>query len=351
MLISFRFFKKALNKASLASLCFLVVVAACSPSDRPRVYRLDGRTMGTTYHITAVVGPSVALAENALQMRVDKALENVNQIMSTYIADSELSMLNKIPVNQAIIVSQALFDILLLSSKISEQSGGAFDVTVGPLVNLWGFGPDKSVNKKPELVAIEDAKARVGYQQVLLDREKRQIVKQANVTIDLSAIAKGYGADVIAKLFSQVGIGDYMIEVGGEIAVAGNNPAGTPWRIGVEQPTLAQTGVMEAVSTPMGGIATSGDYRNYFEVDGKRFSHTIDPKTGYPIEHHLASVTVVAPSAAEADAWATAINVLGPDAGYKLAVEKSLAVYLIIRHEGSFVTKSSPAFNQYRVEL
>lgn len=350
MLVSFRFFNKALNKASLVSLCFLMIVA-CSPSDRQRVYRLDGRTMGTTYHITAVVGPSVALAENTLQMRVDKALENVNQIMSTYIADSELSMLNNISVNQPIIVSQALFDILLLSQNISEQSAGAFDVTVGPLVNLWGFGPNKSLDKKPGPDAIADAQARVGFQQVLLDEEKRQVVKESNVTIDLSAIAKGYGADVIATLFKQVGIEDYMIEVGGEIAVAGNNPSGIPWRIGVEEPTLAQTGVMQAVSTLEGGIATSGDYRNYFEVDGRRFSHTIDPKTGYPIEHRLASVTVVAPSAAKADAWATAINVLGPDEGYQLAVEKHLAVYLIIRHEGHFITKSSPAFNQYRVEL
>jgi len=347
------FLSNAIDKASpvfLVSLCCFSLLA-CTPNDQPRVYRLEGRTMGTTYHITAVLRGSQSVAENTLQMDVDKLLENVNQIMSTYIPDSELSMLNQLPVGQAIVVSQPLFDILEMSERVSVLSGSAFDVTVGPLVNLWGFGPKGLPTKKPSQQALMEARSRVGHQFVELDINKRQVSKRAEVYIDLSAIAKGYGADAIAVLFLRYGINDYMIELGGELAVAGKNPAGIPWRIGVEQPTLVQTGVVEAVSVPSGGIATSGDYRNYFELEGKRYSHTINPNTGVPIEHTLASVTVVAESAAMADALATAINVLGPEAGYELALKNKVAAYFIIRHENGFISKSSPEFEQYRVKL
>ncbi len=352
MFSTMRVLIKATSKASpvyLVSLCFFLVVA-CAP-EQDRVYRLEGRTMGTTYHITAVVKPGVAVGENTLQIEVDKVLEDINQVMSTYIADSELSLLNQVSVNQPTVVSQPLFNILQLSREISALSGAAFDITVGPLVNLWGFGPEAREDKQPDENLLAQAKARVGYKNIQLDAERLQVSKTVDVAIDLSAIAKGYGADVIAELLEGYGIVDYMVEVGGEIALAGESPKGVGWRIGVEQPSLAQTGVAQAISVPKGGIATSGDYRNYFEVDGRRFSHTIDPKTGYPITHSLASVTVIAKTAAEADALATAINVLGPEAGYQLAVDHKFAAYFIIRHKDSFVTKASPEFDQYRVKL
>ncbi|WP_236074927.1 FAD:protein FMN transferase [Teredinibacter purpureus] len=307
--------------------------------------------MGTTYHITAVLNPEVIVAQSALQMEVDKLLENVNQAMSTYIADSELSLLNKAPVHQPTVVSQPLFHLLQLSRDIHVLSGGAFDITVGPLVNLWGFGPEERDEKKPSASLIAAANQRVGQQFVRLEQSNLQVTKTASVAIDLSAVAKGYGADAIAALFKAHAIVDYMIEVGGEIAVAGNNARGIQWRLGIEQPSLVQTGVMQAISVSHGGIATSGDYRNYFEFEGERFSHTIDPKTGYPITHTLASVTVVASSAAKADAIATAMNVLGPDKGYALAVDNNIAAYFIIRTKEGFVSKASPAFNQYRVTL
>lgn len=353
MIKMFRFIKATISKASpvfLVSLCFFIVTA-CSTAEKPKVYRLEGRTMGTTYHITAVGNQGVRVAETVLQMEVDKKLEEINQIMSTYIPDSELSMLNQAPVNKPVVVSKPLFQILVKSGEITRLSGTAFDVTVGPLVNLWGFGPEERDQNKPDAATLAEARARVGFQFVQLDAERRQVTKTRDVYIDLSAIAKGYGADVLAQLFVDRGFSDYMVEVGGEIALRGNNPAGTPWRIGVEQPTLAQTGVVQAISVPAGGIATSGDYRNYFEVDGQRFSHTIDPKTGEPITHTLASVTVVAPTAAEADALATALNVLGPEKGYELAVKEGVAAYFIIRHENTFVVKGSPEFQQYQVTL
>lgn len=348
----YKSFFKSVKKARpviLVSLCFFLVLS-CSQPPKTREYRLEGQTMGTTYHITAIVGPKVSVAENTLQMNVDKALEDINQVMSTYIQDSELSMLNKAPVNMPVIVSQGLFDVLALSANISRLSDSAFDVTVGPLVNLWGFGPNKS-DAKPEQSAIDAAMAQVGYQHVVLDKTKRQVTKVADVYIDLSAVAKGYGADLIAELLQRTGIENYMVEVGGEIAMAGHNASGRGWTIGVEQPTLAHSGAVMGVTIDKGGVATSGDYRNYYEVDGVRYSHTIDPSTGYPITHTLASVTVVADSSAKADALATAINVLGPEKGYDLAVRENLAVFLIIRRKDGYETKASPEFDKYRVKL
>ncbi len=352
MIPNIRFLIKAINKArqvALASLCFFLLFA-CESKPKHEVYQLEGRTMGTTYHITAVVGPEVAIAEGVLQMQVDKLLENVNQVMSTYISDSELSMLNQVEHQLPTVVSQSLFDILVLSEQICQKSGGAFDVTVGPLVNLWGFGPQRQA-KQPDEATIQAVKERVGFRFLSLDMEKRQVRKLQPVAIDLSAIAKGYGADAIARHFESHSINDYMIELGGEIALAGTNPAGVPWRIGIEQPTLAQTGVVQAISPKKGGIATSGDYRNYIEIDGVRFSHTIDPDTGRPVTHKLASVTVVAATAAEADGLATALNVLGPEKGYELSVSADIAAYFIIREGDKFVTRASPQFEQYRVTL
>ncbi|TVZ39186.1 thiamine biosynthesis lipoprotein [Alteromonadaceae bacterium 2753L.S.0a.02] len=334
----------------LVSLCFFIL-SACSQQEPLRVFKLEGRTMGTTYHITAVAGVDVSVSETALQMKVDKALEDVNQVMSTYIPDSELSMLNHEPVGSPRVVSPQLFDILVLSRKISAFTEGVFDVTVGPVVNLWGFGPEEMKEKAPSEAQVQQALARVGYQHIVLDDVHQQVTRGADIYIDLSAIAKGYGADVIANLFRDEGIANYIIELGGELAISGTNPKGVPWRIGIEQPTLAQTGVMQAISIESGGIATSGDYRNYFEVDGQRYSHTINPFTGRPITHTLASITLVSRTAAEADALATALNVMGPQKGYDFAVTNGLAAYFIIREGESFITKASPEFEQYRVNL
>lgn len=353
MNLAFRFTPIAIKASPvvLVSLCFFLLAGGCAEHAKPRVLKLEGRTMGTTYHITAVAPESLSVSEGALQMEVDKSLENFNQIMSTYIPDSELSMLNQEPVGNPRVVSSKLFDILKLSRKISEFTGGSFDVTVGPLVNLWGFGPEERDAKAPSDEMIAKAMIGLGYDHVVLDAAHRQVTRSADIYIDLSAIAKGYGADEVAELLRKHGIENYMVEVGGELALAGHNPSNVPWRIGIEQPTVVNTGVSQAIAIGVGGVATSGDYRNYFEVDGKRFSHTIDPKTGKPITHTLASITIVAPTSAEADALATAINVMGPEAGYTFAVKKGLAAYFIIRHGDGFVTKSTPEFEQYRVNL
>lgn len=307
--------------------------------------------MGTQYHIKMVVPPDSPPSQSELQYAVDEELRRINDVLSTYIPTSELSRLNQTQSHNWQPISENLFFMLSLSKKINTQSMGAFDVTVGPLVNLWGFGPDKPLGNNPTDAAIAEALEKIGSDKYELDAQKQAVQKASALYIDLSAIAKGYGSDLIAELLQKKGIENFMVEIGGEIRVAGVNERGESWKIGVEKPSMLQTGAIQAVAITDSGLATSGDYRNYYEVDGQRFSHTINPATGKPITHTLASVTVVAPTCAEADAMATALNVLGPIEGYNLAQKLDLAAYFIIRDGDQFTIKYTPQFQPYLVSL
>lgn len=325
-----------------------IVLAGCGQAEREMV-RLAGETMGTTYHITLVAdeGKPLAVDTTALQAAVDAELQKINQHMSTYISDSELMRFNAADSGEWLDISKPLGEVLALSQQISERSGGAFDITVGPLVNLWGFGPTKKEEQIPDAAAIAAIKDRMGYTR--LELREGQALKSTDIWLDLSAIAKGYGVDWIADYISRQGINHYMVEIGGEIRVKGNNTKGAPWRIAIEQPSMMmQQSVHKAIALTNAGMATSGDYRNYFERDGRRYSHTIDPQTGYPIEHRLVSVTVIADTAAEADGWATAINVLGPEKGMEVANREKLAVYMIVKEDEGFSDRYSTAFEPYR---
>lgn len=338
------------RSALLTSFLFicLLLTGACSSESERESLRFAGATMGTTYHVTLVADEEKPLAIDpvVIQSAVDAELKQFNQQMSTYIPDSELMLFNVASINEWHSLSQPLFDVLSLSKVISQRSGGAFDITVGPLVNLWGFGPDRHEDEIPDVQAINEIRAVMGYQK--LELEERQARKAANIEIDLSAIAKGFGVDKVADLIERNGVNNYMVEIGGEIRVGGVNAQGNSWRIAIEQPSLSQQGVHKIVELSEVGMATSGDYRNYFEKDGKRFSHTINPVTGYPIEHALASVTVIAKTAAEADAWATAINVLGPEKGMEVANREQLAVYMIVKENDGFSDRYSKAFSVYQ---
>lgn len=335
-----------------ASLFFFLIFlfVGCGQSSSP-VYRLEGKTMGTQYHIKMVVPAKTPPSQSELQYAVDEELRRINDVLSTYIATSELSRLNQSQSLDWQPVSENLYFMLELSKEINAQSMGAFDVTVGPLVNLWGFGPDKPLGNNPSDEAIANALTKIGSDKYSLDSTKRAIKKANALYIDLSAIAKGYGSDLIADLLRKKGIENFMVEIGGEIRVAGVNEHGEHWKIGVEKPSMLQSGAIQAIAITDVGLATSGDYRNYYEVDGKRFSHTINPSTGKPITHTLASVTVVAASCAQADALATALNVLGPVEGYALAEKLSLAAYFIIRDGEQFTIKYTPQFQPYLVDL
>lgn len=335
-------FKKAI--VILLSLFFV----ACSESPAPH-FTLSGATMGTTYHLTVLEQEGVSLSPAELQQAVDAQLQTINQQMSTYIDDSELNTLNRAPVGEVVAMSPNLFEVLLLSFEVSLLSDGAFDITVGPLVKLWGFGPGREsmTDAVPDADTIKAMLLDTGFDNLEFDLLNATVTKKAAISMDLSGVAKGFAVDKVAGLLEYAGYRNYMVEIGGELRLRGLSPRGTPWRIAIEEPDPSGLrAVHRAVEISDKGMATSGDYRNFFEVDGQRFSHTIDPATGYPITHNLASVTVIADSAAFADAMATALDVMGPDKALALAEQQGLAVYLIVKTEQGFVSRYSTAFSE-----
>jgi thiamine biosynthesis lipoprotein len=327
----------------LYRLCIMLAgvlcVAAC---DDNKLVTIDGETMGTTYSIKIYeenVDPS------ALKRDIDTLLMGVNRRMSTYMPDSELSRFNRSPVGHWFKVSNDMMSVIKLSREVYRLSGGAFDVTVGPLVNLWGFGPVPMSGKVPSDAAIAAARARVGFN--LLSIKDSELRRDADIYVDLSAVAKGYGVDEVSAMLGKRGYRNYLVEIGGELRAHGVSPRGTPWRVAIERPDVAERVPFTAIAVTDMSIATSGNYRNYFEVDGKRYSHEIDPATGRPITHNLASVTVLARSDARADAFATAIAVLGPKRGMALAEQQHLPVFVILKTSDGFVEEHSSAFRTY----
>jgi thiamine biosynthesis lipoprotein len=287
-----------------------------------------------------------------LAEQIDEVLDVVDLAMSTYKAESELSLFNRLPAGQEARASQELWTVLHTSRQIWQQSAGAFDPSVGPLVDLWGFGPQMTDDRIPQDDEITRALASIGYQHLILNTDKQLISKEMPLRLDLSAVAKGYAVDQVADLLEMLALSDYLVEVGGEMRVSGLNPKGQPWRIAIETPdALGQ--VDNIIALTSAAVATSGDYRNYFEKDGKRYSHSIDPRTGRPIEHRLASVTVVADRCIDADAWATAFLVMGDQAALEIANQQSIAVYMLVKAkskakaEGQFTAVYSDAFKQY----
>lgn len=309
-------------------------------------FTLNDRTMGTSYSIKVSSLPP-KLSGEQLRKEIRASLELINAQMSTYRQNSELSLLNASHFTEWQPVSEALYNVVASAKKISELTHGAFDISVGPLVNLWGFGPDPMTFTAPAQELIEQKMKQIGYKSIELRSEPFSIKKTiSELYIDLSAIAKGYAVDQVGLLLEAHGITDYLVEIGGEIRLRGNNLSGAPWRIAIEKPTPEQRMIQKIVPITDVAMATSGDYRNFFEVDGIRFSHTIDPRTGRPITHKLASVTVLRETTMEADALATAFMVLGPEDGFKLAEREHIAALFIIKTERGFDERSTPAFSE-----
>lgn len=341
----------AINRLSLlVGVIMLMMLTACSEQNQQaQVVRLSGPTMGTQYNVSWVAGKNQP-SPKELQGQIDSRLLFLNSVFSTYDPQSELSLLNKHSADWAgqwVDVSPELMSVLRDAAHVYEYSGGKFDPTVGPLVNLWGFGPAYNFEVPPKENILE-LLSQVGMDKVTLNPETHQVKLSSAVYIDLSALAKGWAVDDLGLLLEAQGISDYLVEIGGEIRVRGKKPTGE-WRIAIESPAgniKPGTAVAQKIIQPSGwAIATSGDYRNYFEQDGVRYSHTIDPQTGYPIKHHLASVTLIMPTCSMADAWATALEVAGPDAGMALAELNNLPVFMIVREGEEFKTLSSSAFD------
>ena len=300
--------------------------------------RVTGQSMGTTYAIEA------DCANGIPEERVEHVLARVNGLMSTYDPGSELSRFNGLAVGVPMAVSAETVDVVAAARRVAEQTGGAFDPTVAPLVALWGFGAD-AAERPPTEIELRAATETVDHRRVEYGHAPPTLRKLAPVTLDLSAIAKGYAVDRLADALDDSGCAAYLVELGGEIRAQGSAPGGGAWRIGVDAPTA--TGFASTIALRRGGLATSGDYRQYREQDGERLSHVIDPRTGHPIRHGVASVTVVTDRAMFADAYATALLVMGEVEGRRFAEHHGLAALFIVRRGTGFEVVPSRAMQDY----
>ena len=367
------------NKRLLLPGLVLMVVAVYVMGTHPRLKHFQGHTMGTTYTVS-YVATLFSDPVTDVQADVEAALELISQKMSTYRPESELMRFNRTPVGEPFQASEKLLNLIRRSMHFSRISDGAYDVTAGSLVNLWGFGPEKKGPGKqdsrrpdekevagddgkvnPELwllsnyptevpgdEAIAAAKAKVGYKFLEIDLDKGTLTRHQDLFVDLSSIAKGYGVDLAGEALQRRGINDYMVEIGGEVLVNGSKPGGEPWRLGIRGPAMTASGMPALVVTPGDrALATSGDYLNFFEIDGQKFSHMINPHTGRPEVSRLAEVAVIADTAADGDALATMFMVLGDRKGLELANREGIAAYFTYHSDGGYESVSSEAFKPY----
>lgn len=303
---------------------------------------VSGAIFGTTWSVKLVGAPEGA---KELAGLLDVKLRSLDAALSTYREDSDLMRLNGAPVNSWVSLPDPLVEVLRISKTVYEESGGAFDPTVGRLVRAWGFGPDPRPRVAPDVAALV-ADVGFGHLEVHATEPRARWLREG-VEIDLSAVAKGYAVDQISTLLTDEGHGRHMVEIGGEVRARGMGPTGGPWRIGVERPDAGtQRAVMTTVALEDRGMATSGDYRNFYQLEGQKVSHTIDPRTGAPVTHHVASVTVLADSAASADAWATALHVLGSQGSEVVASRASIEYMMLVRTDEGFAEVATAGFRR-----
>jgi len=326
------------NRAAL--LYLYLFLASCAAGDA--IVELRGATMGTIY--TVKIGELAAsVDEKTLHAELEGILARINGRMSTYDPDSELSRFNAAPTTEWVPMSAETVRVVEEALEVSRLTDGAFDVTVGPLVDLWGFGPAPAPEEPPSADEIAAARERVGFERLHARTSEPALRKDhPQLRVDLSAIAKGYAVDQLAEHLESRGVSDYMVEIGGEVRAQGNHPRGSPWRIGIEKPVTDERSIQRVLHIRNRGLATSGDYRNFIELGGERLSHTIDPRTGRPAAHELASVTVMAESSMRADALATGLMALGPEGARDLARRERIAALLIVRRDDGFHEEPTP---------
>ncbi len=333
-------------------LATVLLLVACGRAATPE--RFNGPTMGTTYSIEVARRPAVVGREK-LQAAIDDVLLETAQHLSTYDAASEISRFNAAATTEAVDVSESLGSVVAIANEVSVASGGAFDITVGPLVRAWGFGEaDAGAVTAPDPQQMARLRAEVGYDKLQSLSGRRALRKTvAGLQLDVNGIAPGYAVDRIAERFETLGVTDYLIELGGEIRARGLSPAGRPWRVAVEVPLAGERKPYALVELDGLSASTSGDYRDFRIVGGRRISHTIDPRSGAPVTHRLASVCVVDKSTARADAYSTAMMVLGPQEGMALATRLGLAALFIERTANGegFTERATPEFQQLRRPL
>ncbi|WP_066802155.1 FAD:protein FMN transferase [Moraxella oblonga] len=327
----------------------LALLSACTPTPQTTYHKLSGQTMGTSYHITFEAPTEVSVTD--VQASIDKRLDEINASMSTYQADSTISKFNALNMGQTITIDPDFIKVLGDSRLIYEKSHHAFDPTVYPLVELWGFGANMSVERlqnppsEQEIIAVRD---KIGLDKVILAKDK--LSKTADgVGLDFSAIAKGYGVDVVADVLkSKYQIQNYMVEIGGEVTTLGVNDKGVAWTLAIDKPIMGSTAtnreIMTTVSLSGQSMATSGNYRNAFDYNGQTYSHTINPHTAYPVAGGVPSVTVIADTTAIADGWATALTAIPQDDAIRLANDNNIMALFIIKNGESFDIIKSNAY-------
>jgi thiamine biosynthesis lipoprotein len=321
--------------------------AACSGGQSGE-FELAGGTMGTQYSIKL---PDPGAGLDALKGEVEAAFADVNGMMSTYLPNSEISRFNETSSVDWITVTGAFCLSVEKALEISAETGGAFDITVGPVVNLWGFGPGDIVDTPPSDEAVASAMARVGFDKLHANCSMPALRKDVpGLLLDMSAFGKGFAADRVATLLDRKGYKSYLIEVGGELRLRGRNIRDEKWAIGIELPLTDQRRPHTKVFVTDTALATSGDYRNFFMSEGQRYSHTIDTRTGKPVTHNLASVTVLDPRGYRADALATALLVMGPEEGLAFAEAENLPALFLVREADGFRELTTPAFDRLRSE-
>ncbi|TKB54312.1 FAD:protein FMN transferase [Ferrimonas aestuarii] len=327
----------------IAGLCCLLPMIACAQAQK--TYRIYGKTMGNKYRVTWVSQPMQGEEVTELQSDINQRLVDINNAMSTWQSDSEISQFNQAKAHQSIEVSPAFGEVLKESLRLHQVTNGALDVTVGPLVKLWGFGPANHLFQIPSRDEVEAIKAYTGVEH--LSFNGIELSKDHDQTeLDFSAIAKGFGVDQVAEVLQQHGISRYLVDIGGEVVGKGSNPDGKPWQLQVEKPTIYIAGLSETIPVTDMAVATSGDYRNYFTKGGNRYSHVVNPISGQSVETRIASATVIAERCATADGLATAAMVMGIKPTLVLAEEQSLAVMLIENRFDRYVVHKSTAYDQ-----
>jgi thiamine biosynthesis lipoprotein len=331
-MLFFRFFKPKRITCLVLMMTTALLFVACQSK---RELRLSGKTMGTFYHVTVVAG--WLTPGDDLRRQIDHRLTVINKSMSTYDAHSEISRFNALrTVNQPFSISDDLQRVLQVAAELHRLTQGAWDGTLDPLVNLWGFGRHGPTTRIPDEVEIHQALAHVGFDQIHLDPSGAIFKKDADLTLDLASIAKGYGVDEIARLLGDRGFTDFLVEIGGEVYARGRRKDGHPWRVGINRPDkqAARDEIYKVVSLTDRAMATSGDYRIFFERDGRTYSHILDPRTGRPVSNGVVSATVVAANCTVADGLATALMVMGPEKGLAL-VDRLSAVESLMVVRGS----------------
>ena len=324
----------------------IIVILSSLISCSPREVLISGRTMGTTYSVKIVAEPFQST--DGLQEKIDKRLDEINQSMSTYRKDSEISRFNRHPsVDEGFPISDDFFRVLTTGRKIFESSGGAWDATVDPLVNLWGFGRKKSTGSIPAKAQISKALQTVGFDKIRV-KDQNLFKSNPDVTLDLGSIAKGYGVDQIAAVVGDSGFDNFLVEIGGEVFAKGYRIDGKPWRVGVNRPQkeAPRDAVYKVVSLTDRAMATSGDYRNYIEIEGRLYSHVIDPRTGWPVANGVVSATVLAPNCTLADGLATALMVMGPRSGLEMihSLQDVECLIIVMKKDGTLVDYFSKGF-------